>query len=59
MMNELTEEKALNLVDGLNEQQKAAVLHPINYCTKIVAGAGTGKTQNYFKAFCKTSARFD
>ena len=37
--------------EELNEQQKQAVLNPINYCTKIVAGAGTGKTKIISKRF--------
>ena len=33
------------LTEGLNEQQKQAVEMPINSFTKVVAGAGTGKTK--------------
>lgn len=41
------------LTDGLNEQQKSAVLNPCDSCTKIVAGAGTGKTKIISKRFTK------
>ena len=34
-----------DIVDGLNEAQTQAVLNPLESCTKIVAGAGTGKTK--------------
>ena len=43
----------IDIAEGLNEQQREAVMHPINYCTKIVAGAGTGKTQIISKRFVK------
>ena len=39
--------------DGLNDEQKDAVKNPINSCTKIVAGAGTGKTKIISKRFVK------
>ena len=39
--------------DGLNDEQKEAVKNPINSCTKIVAGAGTGKTKIISKRFVK------
>ena len=42
-----------NLVDGLNKSQTEAVLNPVNSCTKIVAGAGTGKTKIISKRFAK------
>lgn len=42
-----------NLTYGLNEQQKTAVLNPVFSCTKIVAGAGTGKTKIISKRFTK------
>ncbi len=43
----------INITEGLNEQQKQAVENPINHCTKIVAGAGTGKTKIISKRFVK------
>lgn len=43
----------IDITEGLNEQQKQAVLNPINHCTKIVAGAGTGKTKIISKRFVK------
>ncbi|MDD3014483.1 MAG: ATP-dependent DNA helicase [Candidatus Gastranaerophilales bacterium] len=43
----------VSITDGLNEQQKQAVENPINHCTKIVAGAGTGKTKIISKRFVK------
>lgn len=42
-----------NIADGLNEAQKQAVLNPYDSCTKIVAGAGTGKTQIISRRFTK------
>lgn len=42
-----------NIALGLNDAQKKAVLNPIDTCTKIVAGAGTGKTQIISKRFLK------
>lgn len=42
-----------NLAVGLNDAQKEAVLNPCDYCTKIVAGAGTGKTKIISKRFTK------
>ena len=42
-----------NIADGLNEAQKQAVLNPCDSCTKIVAGAGTGKTQIISRRFTK------
>jgi superfamily I DNA/RNA helicase len=42
-----------NIVKELNEQQKEAVLNPLDYCTKIAAGAGTGKTKIISKRFLK------
>lgn len=44
---------AEKLTDGLNEQQKRAVMNPCDSCTKIVAGAGTGKTKIISKRFTK------
>ena len=41
------------LTDGLNEQQKQAVEMPINSFTKVVAGAGTGKTKIISKRYIK------
>ena len=41
------------LTAGLNEQQKLAVENPLFSCTKIVAGAGTGKTQIISRRFTK------
>lgn len=48
-MNNLTE----MLCEGLNPQQTTAVMNPANSCTKIVAGAGTGKTKIISKRFTK------
>ena len=42
-----------NIANGLNDAQKQAVLNPLNSCTKIVAGAGTGKTQIISRRFTK------
>ena len=42
-----------NIANGLNEAQKQAVLNPCDSCTKIVAGAGTGKTQIISRRFTK------
>ena len=42
-----------HIADGLNDAQKQAVLNPVDYCTKIVAGAGTGKTKIISKRFLK------
>lgn len=42
-----------DIVDGLNEAQTHAVLNPLESCTKIVAGAGTGKTKIISKRFLK------
>ncbi len=41
------------ITDGLNDEQTQAVKAPINSCTKIVAGAGTGKTKIISKRFVK------
>lgn len=41
------------IIDGLNEAQAKAVSNPLHYCTKIVAGAGTGKTKIISKRFLK------
>lgn len=41
------------ICDGLNEQQKQAVENPVLSCTKIVAGAGTGKTKVISRRFVK------
>ncbi len=41
------------ILDGLNEAQAKAVSNPLQYCTKIVAGAGTGKTKIISKRFLK------
>lgn len=41
------------LTDGLNEQQKQAVEMPIDSFTKVVAGAGTGKTKIISKRYIK------
>lgn len=40
-------------VDELNKEQKTAVLNDINTFTKIVAGAGTGKTKIISKRYIK------
>lgn len=42
-----------NITKGLNEEQALAVKAPVNSCTKIVAGAGTGKTKIISKRFIK------
>lgn len=42
-----------SIVKGLNQAQTQAVLNPLESCTKIVAGAGTGKTQIISKRFTK------
>ena len=42
-----------NLTEGLNKEQEKAVKNPICSCTKIVAGAGTGKTKIISKRFVK------
>ena len=42
-----------NIAAGLNEAQAQAVLNPFDTCTKIVAGAGTGKTKIISKRFLK------
>ena len=41
------------ITDGLNPEQAQAVKAPINFLTKIVAGAGTGKTKIISKRFVK------
>lgn len=41
------------LIEELNDAQKLAVKNPLNSCTKIVAGAGTGKTKIISKRFTK------
>ena len=48
-----TNETLINIVEGLNQQQKNAVINPINHCTMVVAGAGTGKTNIISKRFVK------
>lgn len=45
--------KTVSIAQGLNEAQTTAVLNPLNSCTKIVAGAGTGKTKIISKRFTK------
>lgn len=45
--------KTVSIVQGLNEAQTTAVLNPLASCTKIVAGAGTGKTKIISKRFTK------
>lgn len=47
------------LTEGLNERQKEAVMNPCNSCTKIVAGAGTGKTKIISKRFTKLSLELE
>ncbi len=42
-----------DLIKELNPQQAKAVLNPCQSCTKIVAGAGTGKTKIISKRFTK------
>lgn len=42
-----------DLIKELNPQQTKAVLNPCKSCTKIVAGAGTGKTKIISKRFTK------
>lgn len=41
------------LTEGLNHAQEDAVKNPLHSCTKIVAGAGTGKTKIISKRFIK------
>lgn len=41
------------LINDLNDEQKLAVKNPIYSCTKVVAGAGTGKTKIISKRFTK------
>ncbi|MDD3236768.1 MAG: ATP-dependent DNA helicase [Candidatus Gastranaerophilales bacterium] len=41
------------IINELNDEQKDAVKKPIDYCTKIIAGAGTGKTKIISKRFLK------
>lgn len=41
------------IFDKLNKEQKEAVDKPLNWCTKIVAGAGTGKTEIISRRFTK------
>lgn len=48
-MNNLQEK----LIQELNPAQKKAVENPLHSCTKIVAGAGTGKTKIISKRFTK------
>lgn len=50
MTNNITLKK---ITEGLNEAQSQAVSNPLNSCTKIVAGAGTGKTKIISKRFLK------
>ena len=47
------------LTDELNEKQKEAVLNPCKNCTKIVAGAGTGKTKIISKRFTKLALELE
>lgn len=47
------EKKIQDIALGLNDAQKSAVLNPCESCTKIVAGAGTGKTKIISKRFTK------
>ena len=49
MMNDFV----LNITEELNDAQAKAVKNPVNSCTKIVAGAGTGKTKIISKRFSK------
>ena len=41
------------LTHGLNEAQKKAVEQPLESCTKVIAGAGTGKTKIISKRYVK------
>lgn len=41
------------ITEELNAEQLVAVLNPIDVCTKIVAGAGTGKTKIISKRYVK------
>ncbi len=41
------------ILENLNNAQKQAVQNPLYSCTKIVAGAGTGKTKIISKRFAK------
>lgn len=47
------EKRIQDIASGLNDAQKSAVLSPCESCTKIVAGAGTGKTKIISKRFTK------
>lgn len=49
MMNNTLEK----IIEGLNDAQAKAVANPLASCTKIVAGAGTGKTKIISKRFLK------
>lgn len=49
----MNSEAVSKIADGLNDAQKQAVLNPLESCTKIVAGAGTGKTKIISKRFSK------
>lgn len=53
MEKETTMIELENIIAGLNEAQAKAVSNPIDSCTKIVAGAGTGKTKIISKRFLK------
>ena len=53
-MNKIINENIIEkITEGLNEEQKSAILMPLNSCTKVVAGAGTGKTQIISRRFAK------
>lgn len=53
-MNKTINENIIDkITEGLNDEQKSAILMPLNSCTKVVAGAGTGKTQIISRRFAK------
>ena len=49
----MTTDTLEKLIEELNPAQKEAVKNPLMSCTKIVAGAGTGKTKIISKRFSK------
>lgn len=49
----MTSTALTDIIKGLNDAQAQAVSNPLNFCTKIVAGAGTGKTKIISKRFLK------
>ncbi len=49
----LTFPQADALTEGLNEEQLAAVMSPVDSATQVLAGAGTGKTELITRRFAK------